>query len=209
MTNLQNKFTTVFNEYKGEADKLNKQFKAFQETIQNLGQTDLKLHNVADYYMDNFDVDEDEWEIFNTFCEIRFEDFQEYLKETNMEIEQLGRTSAFWFVDTENIYDFNAYEMLEDESIFSTLGYEIPFTDLLEQTFINDNVEDIYNMSDVDEDDLDNFMDNLDSELYDLTEIFKDFKVHANRIIKAHNDLDSFKNNSVEDFKGFLEANDL
>lgn len=40
MTNLQNKFTTVFNEYKAEADKLNKQFKAFQETIQNLDHTE-------------------------------------------------------------------------------------------------------------------------------------------------------------------------
>ena len=42
-------FTEIYNEYKPQIEKLNKQFKKLQKHTQDLSYTDLKLHDVAFY----------------------------------------------------------------------------------------------------------------------------------------------------------------
>ena len=88
-----NNFTEIYNEYKPQIEKLNKQFKKLQEHTQDLKYTNLKLYDVA-FYVGN---DEKLLNHFENFCECEYDYFQYWLEENNLKTEQLGRTSSFYF----------------------------------------------------------------------------------------------------------------
>ena len=81
-------FTEIYNEYKPQIEKLNKQFKKLQKHTQDLSYTDLKLHDVA-YYIGHNEI---EIKAFENYCDIEYDYFTDWLQENNLKIEQIGRT---------------------------------------------------------------------------------------------------------------------
>src|SRR5699024_3191112 len=105
-----------------QIEKLNRQFKKLQKHTQELNYTDLKLHDIAYYVSD----DEKLLNHFENYCHVQYEFFNNWLKENNLQTEQIGNTSSFYFYSDGspyNFYDFDIYDMKEDENIFDTLGY--------------------------------------------------------------------------------------
>ena len=82
-------FTKIYNEYKPQIEKLNRQFKKLQEHTQDLSYTDLKLHDVSYYVGDDEKLLND----FANFCECEYDYFQYWLEENMLQTEYIGRTS--------------------------------------------------------------------------------------------------------------------
>ena len=88
------KFTEIYNEYKPQIEKLNKQFKKLQKHTQDLSYTNLKLHDIAFYVGDN----EKLLNHFRNFCEFEYEYFEEYLQAYYKEIKAVKRAYK-WLED--------------------------------------------------------------------------------------------------------------
>ena len=107
-------FKNIYNEYKPQIEKLNQQFKKLQKHTQDLGYTDLKLHDVS-FYVGN---DEKLLKHFENFCECEYDYFQYWLDENMLQTEYIGRTSSFKFYGgyaESNFYDFDIYDMKDDQ----------------------------------------------------------------------------------------------
>ena len=209
MTNFKN----IYNEYKPQIEKLNKQFKKLQKHTKKLNYTDLKLHDVALYVGDN----EKLLKHFEVFCECEYDYFQEYLKENMLRIEHIGRTSSFYFYDgysKSNFYDFDIYDMKEDENIFTTLGYGLESE--LETLFNSDdfyqayyNLENDYNIDLLDSDDLEELETVLEDNLEDLENSLYDYYREIKTVKRAYKWLKDYKANQVEVFKSFVESSEF
>lgn len=207
------KFTEIYNEYKPQIEKLNRQFKKLQKHTQDLNATNLKLYDVA-YYVGN---DEKLLNHFRNFCEFEYEYFEEYLKENMLETEYIGRTSSFYFYggySELNFYDFDIYDMKDDKNIFDTLGYGLESeTELLLNSsnlkeFYYDLENELnYDLSDSDElDDLESELENTIEELQEhLIAYYKEIKA----VKRAYKWLEDYKANQVEIFKSFVESNEF
>ena len=181
------KFTEIYNEYKPQIEKLNRQFKKLQKHTQGLNYTDLKLYDVAFYVGD----DERLLNHFENFCVAEYDYFEYWLNENMLEIQQIGRTSSFYFYgghSESNFYDFDIYDMKDDNNIFNTLGYGLESE--LETLFDSDdfyqayyNLENDCHMSLTDEYDL----DDLETELEDAIEELEEYLIAYYKEIKAVN----------------------
>ena len=210
MTNFKN----IYNEYKPEIERLNKQFKKLQKHTKKLNYTDLKLHDVAFYVGD----DEKLLNHFVNFCECEYDYFEYWLDENNLKTEQLGRTSSFYFYSLDknpySFYDFDIYDMKDDQNIFDTLGYGLESeTELLLNSsnlkeFYYDLENELnYDLSDSDE------LDDLETELEDAIEELEEYLIAYYKEIKAvkraYKWLEDYKKYQVESFKDFVENNEF
>ena len=202
-------FEKLYNEYKPQIEKLNKQFKKLQEHTINLNYTDLKLHDVA-YYVDS---DKRLLNHFENYCQFEYEFFNEWLEENMLKTRYIGRTSSFYF-HGQNIYDFDIYDMKEDESIFDTLGYGLESE--LETLFISDdfyqayyNLENDCHMSLSDDYDLDDLETQLEDAIEELEEYLIAYYKEIKAVKRAYKWLNDYKANQVEYFKDYVENNEF
>ena len=207
------KFTEIYNEYKPQIEKLNKQFKKLQKHTQDLSYTNLKLHDIAFYVGDN----EKLLNHFENYCHSEYEYFNDWLQENNLKIEQIGRTSSFYFYSDEspyNFYDFDIYDMKDDNNIFNTLGYGLESE--LETLFDSDdfyqayyNLENDCHMSLTDEYDLDDLEIELENSIEELEEYLQAYYKEIKAVKRAYKWLEDYKKYQVESFKDFVENNEF
>ena len=209
MTNFKN----IYNEYKPQIEKLNQQFKKLQKHTQDLGYTDLKLHDVSYYVGD----DEKLLNHFENFCECEYDYFQYWLDENMLNTEYIGRTSSFKFYGgyaESNFYDFDIYDMKDDQNIFDTLGYglesesEIIFNsnDFYQAYY---NLENNLNYDLQDSDDLDDLDIDLENTIEELEEYLHAYYKEIKAVKRAYKWLESYKKYQVETFKDFVENNEF
>ena len=206
-------FTKIYNEYKPQIEKLNRQFKKLQEHTQDLSYTDLKLHDVSYYVGD----DEKLLKHFDNFCECEYDYFQYWLEENMLQTEYIGRTSSFKFYGgyaESNFYDFDIYDMKDDNNIFDTLGYGLESE--LETLFNSDdfyqayyNLENDCHMSLTDEYDLDDLETELENSIEELEEYLQAYYKEIKGVKRAYKWLESYKDNQIENFKDFVANNEL
>ena len=206
-------FTKIYNEYKPQIEKLNRQFKKLQEHTQDLSYTDLKLHDVSYYVGD----DEKLLKHFDNFCECEYDYFQYWLEENMLQTEYIGRTSSFKFYGgyaESNFYDFDIYDMKDDNNIFDTLGYGLESE--LETLFNSDdfyqayyNLENDCHMSLTDEYDLDDLETELENSIEELEEYLQAYYKEIKAIKRAYKWLENYKANQVEYFKDYVENNEF
>ena len=209
MTNFKN----IYNEYKPEIERLNKQFKKLQKHTKKLNYTDLKLHDVS-FYVGN---DEKLLKHFENFCQCEYDYFEYWLEENMLQTEYIGRTSSFKFYGgyaESNFYDFDIYDMKEDKNIFDTLGYGLESETelLLNSSNLKELYYDLennlnYDLSDSDE------LDDLETELEDAMEELEEYLIAYYKEIKAvkraYKWLETYKKYQVESFKDFVENNEF
>ena len=209
MTNFKN----IYNEYKPEIERLNKQFKKLQKHTKKLNYTDLKLHDVAFYVGDN----EKLLKHFENFCECEYDYFQYWLDENMLQTEYIGRTSSFKFYGgyaESNFYDFDIYDMKDDENIFTTLGYglesetEIIFdSGSLEYAYYE--LENVLNYDLQDSDELNDLEIDLDNAIEELQEYLHAYYKEIKAVKRAYKWLEDYKKYQVETFKDFVENNEF
>lgn len=186
----------LYNEIKKETEKLNRQFMNIKSHVEKLGYTNVKLHDVS------FTLEtEEDMSTFNSFCELEFDEFTEYLKDNGLEMEHLGTTSSFKIIPKSVMTDFELFDVQDNEDIFDVLGYGL---NELEDVFLSDNFEEYYsNLND----DIEDLQDDLQAEFEELQDslyyMFKDLKA----VRKGYKYITDFKNNQLELFKEFNENN--
>lgn len=206
-------FTNIYNEYKPQIEKLNKQFKKLQKHTQDLSYTDLKLHDIAFYVEDN----EKLLKHFENFCKCEYDYFQYWLEENMLQTEYIGRTSSFYFYGgyaESNFYDFDIYDMKDDNNIFDTLGYGLESeTELLLNSsnlkeFYYDLENELnYDLSDSDE--LDDLETELEDAIEELEEYLQAYYKEIKGVKRAYKWLESYKDNQIENFKDFVANNEF
>ena len=206
-------FTKIYNEYKPHIEKLNRQFKKLQKHTQGLNYTDLKLYDVAFYVGDDEKLLND----FANFCECEYDYFQYWLEENMLQTEYIGRTSSFKFYGgyaESNFYDFDIYDMKDDNNIFDTLGYGLESeTELLLNSsnlkeFYYDLENELnYDLSDSDE--LDDLETELEDAIEELEEYLQAYYKEIKGVKRAYKWLESYKDNQIENFKDFVANNEL
>ena len=206
-------FTKIYNEYKPQIEKLNRQFKKLQEHTQDLSYTNLKLYDVSFYVGDDEKLLND----FANFCECEYDYFQYWLEENMLQTEYIGRTSSFKFYGgyaESNFYDFDIYDMKDDNNIFDTLGYGLESeTELLLNSsnlkeFYYDLENELnYDLSDSDE--LDNLETELEDTIEELEEYLQAYYKEIKGVKRAYKWLESYKDNQIENFKDFVANNEL
>ena len=209
MTNFKN----IYNEYKPEIERLNKQFKKLQKHTQDLDYTNLKLYDVAFYVGD----DEKLLKHFENFCQCEYDYFQYWLDENMLNTEYIGRTSSFKFYGgyaESNFYGFDIYDMKDDQNIFDTLGYGLESE--LETLFIsNDFYQAYYNLENdchidlSDSDDLDDLETELENSIEELEEYLQAYYKEIKAVKRAYKWLEDYKKYQVESFKYFVENNEF
>ena len=209
MTNFKN----IYNEYKPQIEKLNKQFKKLQKHTIDLGYTNLKLYEVAYYVGD----DEKLLKHFENFCECEYDYFQYWLDENMLKTEYIGRTSSFKFYGgyaESNFYDFDIYDMKDDQNIFDTLGYglesetEIIFdSGSLEYAYYE--LENVLNYDLSDSDDLNDLEIDLDNAIEELQEYLHAYYKEIKAVRRAYKWLENYKKYQVENFKDFVANNEF
>ena len=206
-------FTKIYNEYKPQIEKLNRQFKKLQEHTQDLSYTDLKLYDVSYYVGD----DEKLLKHFDNFCECEYDYFQYWLDENMLKTEYIGRTSSFYFYGgyaESNFYDFDIYDMKNDQNIFDTLGYGLESE--LETLFISDdfyqayyNLENDCHIDLSDDYDLDDLETELEDAIEELEEYLQAYYKEIKGVKRAYKWLESYKDNQIENFKDFVANNEF
>ena len=206
-------FTKIYNEYKPQIEKLNRQFKKLQKHTKKLNYTDLKLHDVS-FYVGN---DEKLLKHFENFCECEYDYFQYWLDENMLKTEYIGRTSSFYFYGgyaESNFYDFDIYDMKDDQNIFDTLGYglesetEIIFdSGSLEYAYYE--LENVLNYDLSDSDELDDLETELEDAIEELEEYLQAYYKEIKGVKRAYKWLESYKDNQIENFKDFVANNEL
>ena len=206
-------FTKIYNEYKPQIEKLNRQFKKLQEHTQDLSYTNLKLYDVSFYVGDN----EKLLNHFENYCHSEYEFFNDWLQENNLKTEQIERTSSFYFYgghSESNFYDFDIYDMKEDENIFDTLGYGLESE--LETLFNSESMyQAFYDFENycqydlLDSEDLDNLETEFDNSIYELEEYLQAYYKEVKSVKRAYKWLEDYKKYQVESFKDYVENNEF
>ena len=206
-------FTEIYNEYKPQIEKLDRQFKKLQEHTQDLSYTNLKLYDVSFYVGDDEKLLND----FANFCECEYDYFQHWLDENMLKTEYIGRTSSFYFYGgyaESNFYDFDIYDMKNDQNIFDTLGYGLESeTELLLNSsnlkeFYYDLENELnYDLSDSDE--LDDLETELEDAIEELEEYLQAYYKEIKGVKRAYKWLENYKSNQIENFKDFVANNEF
>ena len=134
-----------------------------------------------------------------------------------LQTEYIGRTSSFKFYGgyaESNFYDFDIYDMKDDNNIFDTLGYSLESeTELLLNSsnlkeFYYDLENELnYDLSDSDE--LDDLETELEDAIEELEEYLQAYYKEIKGVKRAYKWLESYKNNQIENFKDFVANNEL
>src|SRR5699024_10239424 len=209
MTNFKN----IYNEYKPQIEKLNQQFKKLQKHTKELNYTNLKLYDIA-FYVGN---DEKLLKHCENFCECEYGYFEYWLEENMLKTEYIGRTSSFYFYGgyaESNFYDFDIYDMKDDQNIFDTLGYgiesesEIIFdSGSLEYAYYE--LENVFNSDLSDSDDLDDLETELEDAIEELEVYLIAYYKEIKAVKRAYKWLENYKIYQVENFKNYVENNDF
>lgn len=211
MTNFKN----IYNEYKQEIERLNRQFKKLQKHTQDLSYTNLKLYDVAFYVDDN----EKLLKHFENFCECEYDYFQYWLEENMLKTEYIGRTSSFYFYGgyaESNFYDFDIYDMKDDQNIFDTLGYGIESESEIELLLNSSNLKEFYydlenelNYDLSDSDELDDLEIDLNNAIEELEEYLHAYYKEIKAVKRAYKWLEDYKKYQVDCFKDYVENNEF
>lgn len=168
---------------------------------------DLKLHDVSCYLYDDFENDfpllyadnnGDTDDLFNFYCQLTFNVFDDCLKEDcNADFETLahyaGRTSKFY------LNDFDSYGN-KPENAIDYLFYEK--ADLWRTGIDLQDDEQLYIMGV----DIDEYGDAIRDDLTEIINNFYNMTVeHCAPFIRCYEILKAFKDNQVSDFKEFCE----
>lgn len=182
------------------------------DSINYLGNTtNLKLHEIAMYCYDN----NIEIELFNIFCQFEFDNFMEILKENDIELNYIGRTSTFrvvgdfYFNDYRNIYELENFEnttllkekiayMIENY-FYANYNYSFDFQFDKEGNIINFDYEELKNYI-LEYNDSKEVLKNIYKELWNNNVIEE-----LNNIVSTYKYIQEFKENQVEYFKNFIE----
>ena len=182
------------------------------DSINYLGNTtNLKLYDVSMYCYEN-NIEDD---YFNFFCECEYNYFNDTLKENNIELKYIGRTSTFrvigenYFNGYWSIYDIEDFD--KNISIREKIGY------IIENYFYkeyNIGLEFEYdkegNIINFDYEELKNYMLGYN----DSKEVLKNLYIELlsnnlieelYNIVSTYKYINDFKENQIEIFKNFLE----
>lgn len=198
---------------------------SYYSQISKYEQVNLKLYEVAfnlEEYVDKYfsAYEGESWEVFNWFCEDEFMFFEEFLKENDLVMNHIGRTSSFYFgLKNDNRAD-ELFEMIEESSkehiewndIIQSGEYLYVLDSISDNTkatdIVKNYIEEHSNMNDFDltsileeiETGTEEFVDILEDEKHDLDNFQEDIL----RIRKAYEWLEDYKVNQLEYFKEFL-----
>ena len=113
-----------------------------------------------------------------------------------------------------NFYDFDIYDMKEDENIFTTLGYGLESE--LETLFISDdfyqayyNLENDCHIDLSDDYDLDDLETELEDAIEELEKYLHAYYKEIKAVKRAYKWLEDYKKYQVESFKDFVENNEF
>ena len=89
-------------------------------------QENLKLYDVSDYCYEN-DID---IELFNKFCQVEYDFFEDFLNEKNVKLKSIGRTSSFYvqgnyFLNSDSYCIYELYNFDYNLTIREKIGYII------------------------------------------------------------------------------------
>ena len=198
----------LYKTYKPQIEAINKDFLEVQKKTIGLDAINLKIYDVAEYYYNNYDVEQDNNYAFDLFCELEQSKFNEYLKNNNLETIYIGSTSNFYFEDNSNIYSFDIYDIQDESNIIDSLGHDIYDTLEIEMLLLSDNFNEFFNMlTDYydlnDNDEIEEIEIGLENSISELNEVYEEYKRITENILNAHGFVDNFKDNQVEKFKEF------
>ena len=167
--------------------------KEILETIEldrfyNLGEaTNAKLYDVSYYCYEN-NIDDG---AFNSFCEIEYYFFSDYLKEVGAETTHIGRTSSFYFVP--RAFDFNCYYMSSFNNSDIVERRRMLFDEFLYHTGIYDSLGEMIDAG------------------WGVDDIKKEWAQYCDDVLDPINEawdyLDCFKANQVNNFIDYLNNN--
>ena len=195
---------------------LNSNIKNIEEKIGNKidcigSQENLKLYDVSDYCCEN-DID---IELFNDFCQFEYDNFIETLKENDIELGYIGRTSTFrvqgdfFFNDDRNYYTLEEIEKL---SLNEKIGYLIENYFYCNYNYIfNFEYDKKGNIINFDYEELKNYILSFNDSKEVLKNIYEElFRNNVieelNNIVSTYKYIEEFKNNQLECFKEFLQC---
>lgn len=189
--------------------KANKQLKKvmrfLQENEKAFSMLDLKLHDVSYYcyshmfadFPELYENDQDSY--FYDFCECEYDCMIEYFKENNIEYkpQYIGRTSSFYLSDCVDCQCHRPYRIDFQQTIYNLLN---------ENGYTCDCMPDITENGLIDTSDkyLKDCYANID--YIASGEFYKDVIKQLDDCIKAYNYIKSFKDNQVNIFKEYLQA---
>lgn len=194
-------------------DKANKELKKVHEFLTSLNDTLLKPTNLKLY--DAF-FSCDDTEIFDIFCNVSFEAFEDYIKDQtntnfNKLVHYIGRTSSFYCLSDElhnNIITERDNIVLSD-TIFNFF-YDIYSSDnLLNFDKNNGFIDTIKLLKDVEK-----YDDDKSDTVYYLNQIINgdfltELKALFNDCFIVYDYIKNFKENQEEYFNDFVTANEL
>ena len=183
------------------------------DKIEYLGSTEnLKLHEIAMYCYDN----NVEIELFNIFCQFEFDNFMEILKENDIELNYIGRTSTFRVIGNYFLTNDN-YSIYEIENFDNTSIIKEKIIYLIENYFYKSysycfdfKFDKEGNIIDFDYNELKNYILEYSDSKEVLKNIYKELWNNnvieeLNNIVSTYKYIQEFKENQIEIFKNFLE----
>lgn len=189
---LNSEFLEKTNELKKELEKLYIDLKETTVT------TDLKLHNLA------YTIEPDAWDNFNLFCETEFDSFNEFLKEKNVKMVHVGRTSSFHLISTGSLSFYNkminCFYNVNDIDVF--IGELSSYTDVPE-VFEYEKPEDyLYNI------DMPDYRETLEDDVFLTDQFLKtelpELKKELANVEACYEYVEQFKAGSIEFYNEFI-----
>ena len=195
---------TVLNLINGIVEDVKKDYQEVLDKVINI-QYNLKLYDIA--FINNLDD-----ELFNEFCSIEYDYFQDYLKANNTKLQYIGNTSTFYLQDDDEHIDKDDYYYMnincDDRKalyiIYLALqyeyGYDFNIFDIFK--FDNDNKAIDVNVNEI----------KYIIEEYKHYLIKEDFKTliynyidkNLINLLYVANYIDNFKKNQIENYNAFL-----
>lgn len=182
-------------------DKINDLMMEHEGLLSVLGNTyNLKLHDIA-YKANEKDYDK----YFENFCSTNYQAFEEFTKENDCNLIQVGRTSSFFIADNESIIDKNkCYDLQQSNNNFEKIIFLLDYYLSSEYTSVGFNIDDMitidYNRQ---------LVEDIGSNLMDFFREYKEYLTDDNKRISPLeifiNDFDIFISNY---FYGITEVAD-
>lgn len=189
---LNSEFLEKTSELKKELEKLYIDIKEATVT------TNLKLHELANT------IDTEGWDSFNVFCEGEFDNFNEFLKEKNVKMVHVGRTSSFYLISNNTLSFYNSmingFYNINDLDIFiGELSSYIDVPDVFEYERPDDY---LYNI------DMPDYRETLEDDIFSTDQFLKtelpELKKELDNVKSCYQYIEQFKAESIEFYKEFL-----
>lgn len=197
----------------------------YYSKITRYEQTNLKLYEVAsnlEEYVEKYfpSYEGESWEVFNWFCEDEFMFFEEYLKENDIVMNHIGRTSSFYFDIKSDGRAEELLDLLKDNEggkfnwvdVVERGDYAYILEDIDDNTTAKDivkrQIEENHNLNDFD---IQEVLEIINEEVEAFVEILEDekqglddFQESIMKVKNMYEFLDHCKENQLENFKDFL-----